>query len=147
MRWAALALVAMMALAACSRPAPPVGRWEGWYESPTTIIVARLEIEKDGQVRVSAPDTTNIAPDTLEEQRQALREEMAARLAAGWGSVAPRRMDFDGDTFRKPGGIAPQITWNAKTRQMALVLYLGANPGLRVPLHPVEEFSENPFES
>jgi hypothetical protein len=145
MRCAALAMVAMLALAGCSRHKPPVGKWEGGYTSSDTIIAAWLEIGKDGQVRVSAPDTTNIAPDTTEEQRRELRDEMVARLASGWGSVEPRKMDFDGDTFRKPGGIAPQMKWDAKSRQMTLVLYLGANPGLDVPLHPVDEFTENPF--
>jgi len=145
MRWAALAMVAVLALAGCSRHKPPVGKWEGGYDSSDTIIAAWLEIGKDGQVRVSAPDTTNIAPDTTEEQRQDLRDEMVARLASGWGSVEPRKMDFDGDTFRKPGGIAPQMKWDAKNRQMTLVLYLGANPGLDVPLHSVEEFTDNPF--
>jgi hypothetical protein len=28
---------------------------------------------------------------------------------------------------------------------MTLVLYLGANPALDVPMRAVEEFSENPF--
>jgi len=145
MRWAALAMVAVLALAGCSRHKPPVGKWEGGYDSSDTIIAAWLEIGKDGQVRVSAPDTLNIAPDTTEEQRQDLRDEMVERLSSGWGSVEPRKMDFDGDTFRKPGGIAPQMKWNAKTKQMTLVLYLGANPGLDVPLHPVAEFTDNPF--
>ena len=87
MRWAALAMVAVLALAGCSRHKPPVGKWEGGYDSSDTIIAAWLEIGKDGQVRVSAPDTLNIAPDTTEEQRQELRDEMVARLASGWGSV------------------------------------------------------------
>jgi len=145
MRWAVLAMVAVLALAGCSRHRPPVGKWEGGYESSDTIIAAWLEIGKDGQVRVSAPDTTDVAPDTTEEQRQTLREEMVARLASGWGSVEPRKMDFDGETFRKPGGFAPQMKWNAKKKQMILVLYLGANPGLDVPMRPVEEFTDNPF--
>lgn len=145
MRWVTAILVAMLALAGCSRHAPPVGRWEGSYESPDTIIAAWLEIGKDGQVRVSAPDTTNVAIDATEADRQSIRDDMVARLVSGWGSVAPRRMDFDGEVFRKPGGIAPQMKWNSATGQMTLVLYLGANPGLDVPLHKVEEFSDNPF--
>jgi hypothetical protein len=145
MRWAALTVVALLVLAGCSRHKPPVGHWEGTYESSDTIIAAWLEIGKDGLVRVSAPDTTTIGPETTEAERQSIREEMVARLASGWNNVEPRKMDFDGDTFRKPGGFAPQMKWNAKKKQMTLVLYLGANPALDVPMRAVEEFSENPF--
>ncbi len=139
-----IALMTFM-VTACSRPAPPTGRWEGVYESPTTIIAAWLEIGKTGLIRVSAPNTSNIAPDATAADRQSIQEEMMARLASGWGSVEPRTMDFDGKTFRKPSGIAPQMKWDAKTKQMTLVLYLGANPALNVALHKVEYFSENPF--
>jgi len=138
-------VVALMLLAACSRPAPPVGRWEGSYESPTTIVAAWLEIGKTGLVRASAPNTTDIPPEAGDAERQSIRAEMIGRLAAGWGSIEPRKMDFDGRTFRKPGGIAPQMKWDAKKKQMTLVLYLGANPALGVPLRRVEAFSENPF--
>ncbi len=145
MRRIALAIVALLAVAGCSRHAPPVGRWEGVYESSDTIVAAWLEIGKTGLIRVSAPDTTNIAGDTTQADRQSIREDMVARLASGWGSVEPRKMDFDGHTFRKPGHIAPEMIWDADTGQMTLVMYLGANPALNVPLRKVEEFSENPF--
>lgn len=121
------------------------GSLGGHLRVSDTIIAAWLEIGKDGLVRVSAPDTTTIGPETTEAERQSIREEMVARLASGWNSVEPRKMDFDGDTFRKPGGFAPQMKWNAKKKQMTLVLYLGANPALDVPMRAVEEFSENPF--
>lgn len=145
MRWAVQAVVVMLILTGCSRHQPPVGRWEGTYETSDTIIAAWLEIGKDGLIRVSAPDTTNIGPDTSEAERQSIRDDMVARLASGWGSVEPRKMDFDGHTFRKPGGFAPQMKWDAGTKQMTLALYLGANPALYVPMRQVAEFSENPF--
>ncbi len=145
MRWTALAMVALLALAGCSRHTPPVGRWEGVYESSDTIIAAWLEIGKTGLIRVSAPDTTNIAEDATPADRQSIRDDMVARLVSGWGSVEPREMDFDGHTFRKPGHIAPEMIWDADSKQMTLVMYLGANPALKVPLRKIEEFSENPF--
>ena len=40
-------------------PAPPVGKWEGGYESGGDLVVARVEILPSGQVRVMAPDTNN----------------------------------------------------------------------------------------
>jgi len=134
---------ALLGLTACSHPAPPQGRWEGTYESSDVTIAARLEIEADGQVRVSAPDLLDIGPD----ERDAARAKLASDLDAAWDSVAPRPMDFDGETFRKPGGVAPQMIWKAKSKQMWLVVYLGTHPALRIAMREVGDFSDNPFGS
>ena len=42
MRFAAL-LCLLLGLAACSKSAPPVGKWEGGYEGGGTIVAARME--------------------------------------------------------------------------------------------------------
>jgi len=139
-------LLVLAVLAGCSKPAPPQGRWEGGYAANGTIIVARMEVEADGQVRVSAPDITNLQ-GARPEQFQLEREKLAADLASGWDSVAPRPFDFDGKTFRKPGGIAPQMVWDKASNQMTLELYIGANPALPVPLRPVDGFHDNPWPS
>ena len=109
-----------------------------------TAVAARVEIGPDGLVRVSAPDITNLEgakPEALEAER----ERLTADLANGWDGVAPRPFDFDGDTFRKPGGIAPQMVWDKKTNQMVLELYIGANSALPVPLRPVPGFHDDPW--
>ncbi len=133
-------------LASCSKAPAPTGRWEGTYESGDTFVAARLEIAAGPQVRVSAPDVTdsNIAS---EDDRAAMRQNMAARLAGGWGEIAPRPMDFDGKVFRKPGGIAPQIEWDAGAKTMTLDVYLGTQPVIRIPLRPVSDFSEDPWKT
>jgi hypothetical protein len=131
-------------LASCSKPAPPVGRWEGAYDAGGTFVAARLEIEPDGQVRVSAPDIAD-ADTNSEDDRVQMRQTMAGRLAAGWDAIAPRPMDFDGTTFRKPGGIAPQIDWDSGKKTMTLYVYLGIQPALHLPLKPVGDFSDNPW--
>jgi len=141
MRRFVLALLSVLALAACSHPKPPAGRWEGTFDSGGTMIAARLEIGADGQVRVSAPDLLDIGTD----DHDAARGRLAADLAGSWDQVAPRKMDFDGETFRKPGGIAPQMVWKAKSRQMFLVVYLGTQPSFRIPMRGVGDFSEDPF--
>ncbi|HEX4860429.1 MAG TPA: hypothetical protein VFV07_04275 [Rhizomicrobium sp.] len=133
----------LLGLTACSHPAPPQGRWEGTYESSDTMIAARLEIEADGQVRVSAPDLLDLSPDDYANARA----KLASDLDSGWDSVAPRTMDFDGETFRKPGGIAPQMIWKAKSKQMWLIVYLGTRPGQRIAMRQVGDFSDNPFGS
>lgn len=141
MRRFVLAALSAFALLACSHPTPPAGRWEGTYESDDTMLAARLEIGADGQVRVSAPDLLDVAPS----DRDAARGKLASDLAGGWDQVAPRPMDFDGETFRKPGGIAPQMVWTAKTKRMWLVVYLGTRPSFRVAMRQVGDFSDNPF--
>jgi len=139
----ALLLVAV-ALAACSKPAPPQGRWEGGWDDGATFIAARMEIGADGAMRVSAPDVTD---DSIasEDDRAAMRETMATRLAGAWGEIAPRPMSFDGSIFRKPNGIAPQAEWDKKTGTMTLYVYIGTRPVIKMPLRAVGDFSENPW--
>lgn len=144
MRRLAILLLMSLALAACSRPAPPVGRWAGQYELHDVMIDARLEIAKNGRVRVSAMDLLNVG-GASDEDRAAMRARLAADLADGWSEVRPRRMEFDGKVFRKPGGVAPQIEWNARIRQMTIVVYFGTHPAIRFPLRAVEDFSDDPW--
>ena len=145
MRKAAAAL-AFLVLMACSKPQPPQGRWEGGYIGNGMMVAARVEIGPDGLVKLSAPDVTNLQGAGPEQLRQ-MREQLAASLAAGWDDVAPRPFDFDGDTFRKPGGFAPQMVWDKSSNQMTLKLYIGANPALSVPLRPVGSFHNSPWGS
>ncbi|HWC62482.1 MAG TPA: hypothetical protein VG501_02590 [Rhizomicrobium sp.] len=133
-------------LVACSKPSPPQGRWEGGYAGNGTLVVARVEIGADGRVRLSAPDITNLE-SAKPEQIQQEREKLAAELATAWDGVEPRPLDFDGKTFRKPGGIAPQMVWDKTSNEMTLELYIGANPALPVPLRPVDSFHDNPWAS
>lgn len=140
-----LGLAALMLLAACSDPKPPVGKWEGGYDRGGTLVAARVEILPNGRVRVSAPDYVNAMGKA--DRMAMLRDRLASDLANNWSSVEPRAFDFDGKTFRKPGGVAPQMVWDKDSNQMTLQLYIGANPALPVPLRPVDGFHDNPFGS
>ena len=142
-RFASLVLAALV-LAACAKPIPPVGRWAGNYDAQGTMIDARLEIGGDGLVRVSAPDISNVVVAS-QDDRAAMHERLASELAEGWDQVMPRAMDFDGQVFRKPGGVAPQIEWDKTNQRMTLVVYFGANPRIYVALHPVADFSNDPW--
>lgn len=144
MRPVVAVLFGAILLASCSKSAPPVGRWEGTYEQGGTFIAARLELAPNAQVRISAPDVTDPSIDN-DQDRSAMEQNMADRLAGAWGDVEPRPMDFDGTTFRKPGGIAPQIEWDRSSNTMTLFVYLGTRPAIRIPLHPVDDFSSNPW--
>jgi hypothetical protein len=131
------------ALAACSKPPPPVGRWEGVYEDAGLMVAVRLEIEPSGKVRVSAPNAiTDQAPFSSSERAQ-LRGRLLAGLATSWPQVNPLPLDFDGKAFHKPGGVAPQLEWDAKSKAMTMIYYSGSRASVRVPLNAVEEFGAN----
>ena len=129
---------------ACSRTKLPTSRWEGSYESADVMVVARLEIDSKGQIFLSAPDEMGIGAVSADD-RQALRKRLADGLAAAWGVAEPRVFDFDGRVFRKPGGIAPQLEWNPDENRMTAIIYLGLRPSIRIPLHAVAAFSDNPW--
>ena len=131
------------ALAGCGKPQPPVGKWEGGTESGGDMVVARVEILPSGQVKVMAPDITNVMGPR--ERIDQLRARLSADLTNGWSEVQPRSFEFDGKTFRKPGGIAPQMVWDKSSNHMTLQLYIGARPAFPVPLRPVDDFHDNPF--
>jgi len=143
MRFAAVFLAALVAVSACSKPTPPVGKWEGGTESGGTLVVARVEILPNGQVKIMAPDITNVMGPR--ERIDQLRARLSADLTNGWSEVQPRSFEFDGKTFRKPGGIAPQMVWDKSSNHMTLQLYIGARPAFPVPLRPVDDFHDNPF--
>jgi hypothetical protein len=145
MRRFAILLIAALVLVACSRaPVSPTGRWVGHYESPSVMVVAWLEILPNGVVRVSAPDILDIG-EPNEDQRQVARRRLASQLFDNWGQVPARHYDFDGHTFRKHGGVAPQMEWNPNTKQMKLVFYFGMERSMRIVMQPVKEFGEDPW--
>jgi hypothetical protein len=145
MRFAACLIAILFAITACSKPQPPVGKWEGGYETGGDLVVARVEILPSGQVKVMAPDITNVMGPRAHVEE--FRARLSADLVNGWGSVEPRSFDFDGKTFRKPGGVAPQMIWDKATNHLTLELYIGARPAMPVPLRPVADFHDNPFAS
>ena len=137
---ALFALACLAGISGCSHAAPPVGRWEGIYDTNDTIVAARVEITAKGDIYLSAPDAMGVGGSS-DEDRAAIRQRLADGLSESWGSVAPRRMDFDGKTFRKPGGIAPQLEWDGS--HMTAVFYLGTRPAIRVRLRAVSSFDDN----
>lgn len=145
MRFATALLASLLAVGACSKPNPPVGKWEGGYELGGDLVAARVEILPNGTVKVSAPDLTNAMGSTA--QIESMRAQLTADLANDWSEVQPRSFDFDGKTFRKPGGVAPQMEWDKNSNQLTLELYIGARPAMPVPLRPVNDFHDNPFVS
>ena len=135
--------IGLLVLAACSNPRPPIGRWEGAYEDPGVIIVARLEIDSAGSVRVSAPNAITDAGPLSEGERSVLHERLEAGLAESWPSVAPLPLVFDGRVFHKPGGVAPQLEWDKTAKRMTLVFYSGNRASIHMPLAAVQTFTRS----
>jgi len=145
MRRFAILLIAGLVLIACSRtPQPPTGRWVGTYESETVMVDAWLEILPGGSVRICAPDVLDPGSPS-DEDRAGMHAKLASDLADAWGEVKLRSYDFDGHVFRKPGGFAPQMEWNPKTKQMKLVFYFGMQHSIRIAMHEVKDFDEDPW--
>ena len=135
-----LTVAGLVVLSACADPAPPAGRWQGVYEGGDAMVAARLEIDPEGSVRVSAPNAfLNFAAMSTTE-RMEMRSELLAGLAAAWPSIGPMELTFDGKTFRKPGGVAPQLEWDNGRREMTLVVYPGLHDTIRFPLERVDHF-------
>lgn len=134
----------LSAVTACGEAKPPSGRWEGTYEAPGLMIAARLEIDGKGTIYASAPNTL-VATGASADERAVIRERLTSDLAADWGNAEPRRMEFDGKVFRKPGGIAPQLEWDADTKRMTMIVYPGKEASVRLPLHTVRNFSDDPW--
>jgi len=133
-----------VALAACSNnPRPPVGRWQGAYEDPNLIVVARLEIDSSGVVRISAPNAILDSAPMSKKERADLHKSLDASLAQSWSSIGPLPLEFDGHIFHKPGGVAPQLEWDDAAKKMVLVFYSGNRASVHVPLDSVGDFSSD----
>jgi hypothetical protein len=137
------AALGIVALAACSNPRPPIGRWEGAYEDTSLVVVARLEIDSSGAVRISAPNASANVTQMSKEERADLRKRLDAGLAQSWSSVGPLPLEFDGHAFHKPGGVAPQLEWDNAGKKMILVFYSGNRASVHVPLDPVANFDSD----
>jgi hypothetical protein len=142
---AVLLCIGLAVVAACSRPEkPPTGRWIGNYENTDVMVDVRLEILPDGTVKVSAPNITD-AGEISDMDRFALHKRLADQLEESWYKVEPRPMDFDGTTFRKVGGVAPQMEWSPQTKIMTLVFYFGMHKSIRIVMSPTVDFSDDPW--
>jgi hypothetical protein len=104
------------------------------------IIVARLEITDNGRVRVSAPNAITSEQPLSPAERASVVQQLQARLAMSWPAVAPLPLEFDGKVFRKPGGVAPQLEWDAERKRMTMIYYSGNRTSVRVALTSVGEF-------
>ena len=121
---------------------PPSGRWIGHLDSPAVMVDAWLEITPNGDVKVSAPDILDPGEPT-DEQREAAHKRLANQVYDDWGSVHARHYEFDGHTFRKPGGVAPQMEWDPSSQKMKLVFYFAMQRSIRIAMSEVKDFNQD----
>ncbi len=136
----AAALIALTVAACSGHPTPPSGRWQGVYEDGNLIVAARLEIDQDGRVRVSAPNAIGDFAAMSQDDRAQLRARLVSGLAHSWADVGTVPLEFDGKDFRKPGGVALQLQWDAHAHRMTMIYYSGSRASVRVPLQTVDDF-------
>jgi hypothetical protein len=136
-------LAAALLLAACAKTPAPAGKWEGLYEDDGLIVAVRLEIDDGGIIRVSAPNAVMEKRNPSRAEREEIRADLTMRLDRSWPSVRPLPLEFDGEAFRKPGGVAPQLEWDSRAAQMTMIYYSAARPSVRVKLERVEEFGHS----
>ena len=94
---------------------------------------------------MSARPTRSTSPPPTAADREVIRQRLALGLARAWAEVVPRKLDFDGTVFRKPGGVAPQMTWDPDTRKMTLIVYPGTRPSVHIKMRAVHAFSADPW--
>jgi hypothetical protein len=135
-------LAAALLFSACARTPAPTGKWEGFYEDEGLAVAVRLEIDNAGIVRVSAPNAI-IENKPSQAERSEIRADLVLKLDRSWPSVRPLPLEFDGEAFRKPGGVAPQLEWDAKNARMTMIYYSPSRPSVRVRLEAVEEFGRS----
>ena len=111
------------------------------YEDQALTVVVRLEIGAKGDVRVSAPNAITSEEPLTADDRAVLKARLLDGLAKTWPTVATLPLEFDGKAFHKPGGVAPQLEWDAKAKHMTMIYYSGRNASVRVPLSAVDEFT------
>src|SRR5262245_35752873 len=116
-RWARYLLAPMLLLvASCGNSQAPTGRWEGFIDSPTWIIVVRLEVMSENRIRASAL-SANVDGMTL-PAKFAAAQQLKTAMKEQWPNAARGQVDYKGDTLSRAGHVAPLFKFDEKARTM-----------------------------
>jgi len=129
----------LLLLAACGDTQAPTGRWEGFIESPSWIIVVRLQVEDGNAIRASAL-SAGIDGMTLPAKFEATRQLKAA-MKQEWPKAIRGQVDFRGDTITRAGHVAPLFVFDPSARTMTFYFYAGGKLTEKVVCYPVEQFA------
>jgi len=129
----------LLLVAACGDSQAPVGRWEGFIDSPTWIIVVRLEVMSGNNIRASAL-SANVDGMTLPAKFAAARQLKTA-IGKQWPQAVRGHVDFKGDTMTRAGHVAPLFVFDEKARTMTFYFYAGGKLTEKVVCLPVKDFA------
>src|SRR5689334_18611319 len=87
----------LLLLTSCGASQAPVGRWEGFIDSPTWIIAVRLQVEDGNAIRASAL-SANVEGMSLTAKFDAAHELKAA-LNKQWPQAIRGQVDFRDGTM------------------------------------------------
>lgn len=138
--WARYLLAPLLLLvASCGNSQAPTGRWEGFIDSPTWIIVVRLEVMGGNNIRASAL-SANVDGMTLPAKFSAARQLKTA-MKEQWPQAVRGQVDFKGGTMTRSGHVAPLFRFDEKARTMTFYFYAGGKLTEKVVCLPVQEFA------
>ena len=129
----------LLLVASCSNTDAPAGRWEGFIDSPTWIIVVRLEVSGGNNIRASAL-SANVDGMTLPNKFEAARQLKAA-MRQQWPQAVRGRVDFHDNTLTRTDHVAPLFVYDEQRRTMTFYFYAGGKLAEKVVCLPVERFA------
>ncbi|MBI1210737.1 MAG: hypothetical protein GC190_04695 [Alphaproteobacteria bacterium] len=139
-RWARYLVAPLLLLiTSCGSQDAPTGRWEGFIDSPTWIIVVRLEVESGNNIRASAL-SANVDGMTLPNKFAAARQLKTA-IREQWPNAVRGRIDFHGNTLTRTDHVAPLFVFDEQKRTMTFYFYAGGKLAEKVVCLPVERFA------
>src|SRR5262249_2436976 len=126
----------VLLLAGCGDTAAPTGRWEGIVDSPSWIIVVRLQVTEGNAIRASAL-SANVEGMTLPAKFD-VAKQLKSAMRDQWPNAEHGKVDFHGDTMTRVGGVAPLFVFDQKSRAMTFYFYAGGKLTEKVLCLPVE---------
>jgi hypothetical protein len=129
----------LLLLASCGESEAPAGRWEGFIDSPTWIIVVRLEVTSGNNIKASAL-SANVDGMTLPNKFDTARQLKFAMLKQ-WPQAVRGQVDFKENTLTRAGHFAPLFVFDQAKKTMTFYFYAGGKLAEKVVCLPVERFA------
>src|SRR4051794_39327720 len=100
----------LLLLASCGDPQAPLGRWEGLIDSPSWIVVVRLQVDAGNNIRATAL-SANVEGMTL-PAKFAVARQLKTTVKQQWPEAVRGQVDFHDDTMTRAGHVAPLFVFD-----------------------------------